>query len=639
MNELEDSDSAYLQHHAKNPIHWKKWSKKTINESLKKNQLIVLSIGYSACHWCHVMEKEAFSNELIASFMNEHFTCVKVDREEHPEIDNIYMDFILDTRGNGGWPLNCILLPDTKPIFAGTYYNSNDWLSLISKFKTIYQETPDKLIEFSKNYMSHISKEKTTRHGQSLEIKNLFQDWKNFLDLKNGGIKSNQKFPMPNFLIFLIRNQNSENWAKFLEKTLKKITQKGLYDHLEGGFFRYCVDSEWNIPHFEKMLYDSAQLIGVLSQYDAGNNGNRHREMVQKTIDFWLSIRNNSALFPASLDADNIEGEGGYYWFKKEDVRVLLSNKEQKVLENKFGMTTETLIDDKWHIHDDHSKTVKNKDDLLKKLNTLRAKNSFPDIDKKAICSWNCMMVVGLIDAGIGYKNSHWLQLAEQTLNSILNHFIIQNKCQRLVYTNDKIEGTLEDYSWLIAATLKMSSIINSSFWLEQSLLWGGVSIENFWSEKKGLFAYSSNKELYKQSFEIEDQVIPSSNSTMAHNLYELYRISNDVNFLKIVKIMLSKVAIKANEWLPNFTNWMLLQQKLEVNLLQYILVGFKLEEILTLHTEKRNLDFIYVLEKPSDIFIFQEKYTEKVKNIFICNENTCLSKIDTIKEALNVKI
>ena len=195
----------------------------------------------------------------------------------------------------------------------------------------------------------------------------------------------------------------------------------------------------------------------------------------------------------------------------------------------------ELVIDDKWHIHDNQSKTVKNKKALLKKLNNLRAKNSFPDIDKKAICSWNCMMVVGLIDAGIAYKNSQWLQLAEQTLNSILNHFIIQNKCQRLVYSNDKIEGTLEDYSWLIAATLKMSSIINSSFWLKQSLFWGGVSIENFWSEKKGLFAYSSNKELYKQSFEIEDQVIPSSNSTMAHNLYELYRISNDVKFLKMM--------------------------------------------------------------------------------------------------------
>lgn len=639
MNELTHANSAYLRHHAKNPIHWKFWSDAILELAVKENKLIILSIGYSACHWCHVMEKETFRNELIANFMNQNFICIKIDREEHPDVDHIYMDFILNTKGNGGWPLNCILLPDTRPVFAGTYYKADDWLNLISRFYTFFKETPDKLIAYSKNYIEHLNEEEKFIESSSFKHSSCFNEWESFLDLDYGGIKSRQKFPMPNFLVYMIYLPKTKKWDVFLDLTLKNITQKGIYDPLDGGFFRYCIDEKWNIPHFEKMLYDNAQLISVLSNFDLINKKRKYILIVDQTIHFWLSIKSKNAFFPSSIDADNEDGEGGYYWFKKDEISKILSKKELEYAAKKYNMNDPNLQENKWHIHNDHHINIEQEETVATKLKKIRSNKSFPEIDQKAICSWNCMMVTGLIDAGIAYKNIQWLKLAEETLQLIFDHFTIKNQCNRLVYNKKMINGTLEDYSWLIAAAISISSIKNSVYWLSKSLDWMEIAIEKFWNKKKGLFTYSVNKSLYKQTFEVEDQVIPSSNSLMANNLHELFQITRQENYLDKMNTMIMRVANKANKWLPNFTNWMLLKQKLNSKKIQYLVMGLKMNEILALHHQKNNLASIYILEKDSDILIFKEKYKEKVKNIFICNENSCISEIDNVKDALRVKI
>ena len=639
MNELTHANSAYLRHHAKNPIHWKFWSDGILELAVQENKLIILSIGYSACHWCHVMEKETFRNELIANFMNQNFICIKIDREEHPDIDHIYMDFILNTKGNGGWPLNCILLPDTKPVFAGTYYKADDWLNLISRFYTIFKENPGKLIAYSKNYIEHLNEEEKFKESSSFKHSSCFNEWESFIDLDYGGIKSRQKFPMPNFLRFMIYLPKTKKWDAFLDLTLKNITQKGIYDPLDGGFFRYCIDEKWNIPHFEKMLYDNAQLISVLSNFDLINKERKYILIVDQTIHFWLSIKSKNAFFPSSIDADNEDGEGGYYWFKKDVISKILSKKELEYAAKRYNMNEPNLQENKWHIHNNPYINVQQEETVATKLKKIRSHKSFPEIDQKAICSWNCMMVTGLIDAGIAYKNHQWLKLAEETLQFIFDHFTIKNQCYRLVYNKKKINGTLEDYSWLIAAAISISSIKNSVYWSSKSIDWMEIAIEKFWNKKKGLFTYSVNKSLYKQTFEVEDQVIPSSNSLMANNLHELFQITRQENYLDKMKTMMKRVANKANKWLPNFTNWMLLKQKLNYRKIQYLVMGLEMNEILALHHQKNNLASIYILEKNSDILIFKEKYKEKVKNIFICNENSCISEIDNVKDALRVKI
>ena len=639
MNELEKSNSAYLLHHSKNPIYWKPWSKLILDQAKSENKLIILSIGYSACHWCHVMERETFNNELIAKVMNQHFIAIKVDKEEHPEVDNVYMDFLLETKGSGGWPLNCILLPSSQPLYAGTYYNANDWLNLISRFSNLYQDSPEKLHDYSRSFIHQQKNNLDKELLIDLQYKSSFKDWETFIDLDNGGLKSRQKFPMPNFLSFLAQLSKKKKWENFREKTFKNIAQKGLFDHIEGGFFRYCIDEYWEIPHFEKMVYDNGQLISVFSNYDLIIKKNIYAELVEKTIDFWLVIKAENNFFPSSIDADNLDGEGGYYLFKKNKILDSFNKKELEYCQLNFNMNDKSLRENKWHMHKKETISSVFEENLMLKLKDLRTSNTFPAIDPKAICSWNCMMIMGLIDASITYQNNKWFEVAKTTTKLILNNFCNEDQCYRLVYTNKVISGTLEDYSWLVALTIKMGHISNSAFWFNESIKWTNIIISKFWSEDNSLFAFTESEVLYKKSFEIEDQVIPSSNSVIANNLHELYIITQDKNYLEIMNKMMRKVGMKAQKWLPNYTNWIMLSNKKKSSDKQYIMVGYELNELWNLYHQKEIYDHVYILEKESDILIFKEKYQEKGKNIFICNENSCLANVANIKEALSITI
>ena len=641
MNELNASNSAYLKHHAQNPIHWKTWSDKTLETALIENKLIILSIGYSACHWCHVMEKETFSNHQIASLMNEHFISIKVDREEHPDVDNAYMDFIMETKGNGGWPLNCILMPDGKPLYAGTYFKPIEWMQLLNRFRNLHDQHPESLVDFSRQYLQHsLELSQKTKKGDFNFIGS-FSEWSYFLDIKNGGINSNQKFPLPTVLYFSILLGKSKDWSIFTNLTLEKIAQRGLFDHLEGGFFRYCVDQKWNIPHFEKMLYDNAQMISVFSVFDLLNNDIKYEFLVRKTIDYWLELSSkNQQLFPASIDADNKDGEGAYYVFKKSEIEENLSHQEQNYCQSNFNMTQDMLWENTWHMHRIKYENSEIAKKTISKLEKIRKSKSFPAIDKKAICSWNCMMVIGLLDSSIAYKNTGWLDKAENLLHIVLKQFT-NNKyqCNRLVYVDNVIEGTLEDYAWVISATIKIGKIKNSSYWFKLSAHWIEATISKFWVKDKSLFKLSSEKTLFKEVFEIEDQVIPSSNSVMASNLHEIYKITYDKSFLKICKDMLSVIGLNAEKSPSNFTNWMLLSRELNSPKKQYILIGFSVEDLLELYHQKEPLDDVYLLEKNSDLTIFKEKYKPNKKNIFICNEKFCMPAVLSIKEAVSLEI
>ena len=639
MNELEKSNSAYLLHHSKNPIYWKPWTISTLDQAKRENKLIILSIGYSACHWCHVMERETFNNELIAKVMNQHFIAIKVDKEEHPEVDNVYMDFLLETKGSGGWPLNCILLPSSLPLYAGTYYNANDWLNLISRFSNIYKDSPKKLHDYSRNFIHQQKNYVDKEPLQEIQFKSSFKDWETFIDLENGGLKSGQKFPMPNFLSFLIQLPNEKKWDIFKEKTFNNMAQKGLFDHIEGGFFRYCTDEYWDIPHFEKMLYDNGQLISVFSSYDLIIKENIYAELVKKTVEFWLSIKADNNFFPSSIDADNVDGEGGYYLFKKNQLLQNFNKKELEYCQLNFNMNNNSLRESKWHMHKKETIPSEVEGKLLSKLKGLRSANTFPAIDRKAICSWNCMMIIGLIDASITYQNSKWFEIAKTTTQLILNNFSKNNQCFRLVYSNKIINGTLEDYSWLVALTIKMGHISDSAYWIDESIKWTNITINKFWTDDKSLFAFSESKVLYKKNFEIEDEVIPASNSVIANNLYELYIVTYEKKYLEIMDKMMSKVGAKAQKWLPNFTNWMMLSNKKKSSNKQYVVVGYEINELWHLHHQKEIYDQLYVLEKESEILIFKEKYQGEGKNIFICNENSCIANAANINEALRITI
>ena len=382
-------------------------------------------------------------------------------------------------------------------------------------------------------------------------------------------------------------------------------------------------------------------MISVFSVSDFLNKDTKNEFLVQQTINYWLALsEKNHHLFPASIDADNKDGEGAYYVFKESEIHENLNEQEQNYCKSHFNMTQQLLWENNWHMHRttyDNSEKAKK---IIIKLKKIRKNKSFPAIDNKAICSWNCMMVNGLLDASITYKKKEYLDKAESLLRLILKEFTNKNhQCNRLVYKNNVIKGTLEDYAWLISAAIKMGKIKNSSYWLEKSIHFTEATISKFWQKEKNLFRLSNEHKLYKDVIEIDDQVIPSSNSVMANNLFDIYKVTYDKYFLNICNKMLSAVALNAKSSPSNFTNWMLLSKKLNIPKKQYVMVGFSAQEVLEFYFEKEFFEDVYLLEKQSDLPIFKEKYKPNKKNIFICNDKFCLPAVLTTKQALNLEI
>lgn len=274
MNELHLETSPYLLQHANNPVHWKAWNALSLAEAKEKNQLIIISIGYSACHWCHVMEHESFENEAVASVMNAHFVNIKVDREERPDIDAVYMKAVQIMTGHGGWPLNIVALPDGRPVWGGTYFRKEEWTETLDQLQKMYLSAPEKMIDYAEKLhqgieaISIIQKGHNENSNQKEILDHLISKWKKSFDLEFGGMARAPKFMMPNNYQFLLRyayqNQDAE-LLSFVNLTLTKMAFGGIFDTIDGGFSRYSVDIKWHVPHFEKMLYDNGQLISLYS--------------------------------------------------------------------------------------------------------------------------------------------------------------------------------------------------------------------------------------------------------------------------------------------------------------------------------------------------------------------------------------
>ena len=635
MNELKKAESLYLKQHAKNPIHWKSWSQQALDTARNKDKLIVLSIGYAACHWCHVMEKETFTDPMVANLMNSQFISIKVDREEHPDVDHVYMDFLLETKGNGGWPLNCILLPDGRPIYAGTYFKKDQWIQLLSRFQFLYNENPQKLKDIALDVMEQIEFQNEMYSTEVFKVQEDWLEWVKFLDLEHGNLNYSQKFPMPSVSHFLMHIPD-DRFQHHVTLSLDAMVNRGLYDHLDGGFFRYCVDREWHIPHFEKMLYDNAQMISLLSRYDLLHSNNKYKNPVFDTITFLYNDFYTS-LFASSIDADNVEGEGKYYTFSNEEILDNFSKVEQEYFQTYFISSVNKLWEDRWHLHGDVNQVSKEKNKIKKELSEIRATHPIPAIDFKQICSWNSLMVIGLIDAAIAYKNEKWAKEAEIVLQKMITVFLDDSTIYRVVYKYNKKEGCLEDYACFIAAMIKMGSIHRSGYYFRKAISLVELVINDFFDRKKKLFRFSNEQSLYKTKFEVEDQVIPSSNSIMAQNLLSLYEVTRKEKYLDLATQMFDSVAEKAKKWLPNYSNWMHVKRKYNHSKPKIVMCNVDFSTICDLIHQIKTLDFTYVLENEVSITLFKGKYNPTNRNIFVCGDQYCFEPVESIKEAIKL--
>lgn len=655
MNELHKETSPYLLQHAENPVHWKSWNNESLDLAKNQNKLIVISIGYSACHWCHVMEHESFEGTAVAATMNSHFVNIKVDREERPDIDAVYMKAVQIMTGHGGWPLNVVALPDGRPVWGGTYFKKNQWINTLEQLQEMYIEQPEKMIEYAEKLnlgmksIAVINQENTANFSQE-SILPLIQKWQKSFDLEFGGMARAPKFMMPNNYSFLLRygyqNKNAEI-LDFTNLTLTKMGWGGLFDTLEGGFSRYSVDMKWHIPHFEKMLYDNGQLVSLYADAYKVTKNPLFKEVIQKTIQFVRNeLSNSEGGFFSALDADSLNNkgkleEGAYYvWEKKalenilesdfelfsqvfninefgyweDNHYVLIQNQELETIAAINKIPTEVLINKKqsWE-----QLLLKNKSDRKK-----------PRLDDKIITSWNAIMSKGLVDAYKALNETLYLDLAIQNMQFILERLWLPEGNLLHTYKNGKgtINGYLEDYCFTIDTLLALYEATFDENWVLKAKQMTDYCFDHFYDEGEAFFRFTSNLDqpLVTNHYEIEDNVIPASNSVMANNLFKLSIYFNNTYYENTCLKMLEKV-IPNIDYPSAFSNWMnVLMNFSEQNKELAICGAEAIDYLKQINHEYRPYLVVSGTQNKSELPFLKNRFSENETVFYVCQNKAC---------------
>ncbi len=668
MNELHLETSPYLLQHANNPVFWKSWNSASLAEAKEKNQLIIISIGYSACHWCHVMEHESFENEAVATVMNTHFVNIKVDREERPDVDAVYMKAVQIMTGHGGWPLNIVALPDGRPVWGGTYFRTNEWIDTLEQLQKMYQLAPEKMVDYAEKLhqgieaISIIQNDGTENSNQKLLLENLVSKWKKSFDWDFGGMARAPKFMMPNNYQFLLRYAHQNKDAELLEfvnLTITKMGYGGIFDAVDGGFSRYSVDLKWHVPHFEKMLYDNGQLISLYSDAYKLTQNPLFKEIIEKSLDFvkkeWKTAEGGffSALDADSLNDKNHLEEGAFYVWKIPQLKTILKE-DFYLFSQVFNINSFGLWEDENYV------LIQNQSiETIAKLNQLttteletkkkiwerllyneREKRSKPRLDDKCLTSWNALMLKGYIDAFKALGNQEYLDIALENANFIIKKLWSNEGNLFHSYKNEKstINGYLEDYCFVIAAFIALYEVTFEEKWLYDAKQLTDYTLEHFYDEQQAFFRFTSDKDeaLISVHFETEDNVIPASNSVMAKNLYQLSIYFDNSYYEKVAKQMLT-ILLPNIDYPSAYSNWLDLALTISEQNKELAICGTDAREI---NKMIRALYFPNVIiagnEKPSRLPFLQNRFVEGKSLFYVCQNKTCQLPLEDFQEVIN---
>jgi hypothetical protein len=588
-NNLIHETSPYLLQHAHNPVDWNPWNESALKLAKTENKLLLISVGYAACHWCHVMEHESFEDTVVAQLMNSKFINIKVDREERPDIDQVYMNAVQLMTGSGGWPMNVIALPDGRPIWGGTYFRKEQWMSALEQISDLYQRNPEKLYEYVDKLEQGIkamdvvtlNKDEAKFNDEFIEV--TLENWSRYFDHQQGGLKSAPKFMMPNNYHFLLRyayQNNHPELQEFVNLTLTQIAYGGIYDQVGGGFSRYSTDVNWHIPHFEKMLYDNAQLVSLYSDAYLITKKQLYKDVVYETLAFVeRELTAENGAFYSSLDADSNtpEGhleEGAFYVWNKEELQKLLAS-DFKLFSDYYNINDYGFWENKHYvlIRKDTDESILKKHnltiDVLNKKKTqwkalllkTREKRTRPRLDDKTLTSWNTLMVKGYLDAYRVFDEDSFLKTAEKNANFILNNQLREDGGLNHNYKNNQsnINGYLEDYSTTIDAFIALYENTLNDKWLHIARDLTNYTFDHFYNKTNSMFYFTSNEDasLVSRNIEYRDNVIPASNSMMAKNLFKLSRYFDNNYFYKTATNMLNNVKPEIQNYGSNYSNWL----------------------------------------------------------------------------------
>jgi uncharacterized protein YyaL (SSP411 family) len=663
MNELAKETSPYLLQHAENPVHWKAWGKNALEKAKTEGKLIIVSSGYSACHWCHVMEHESFENAEVADIMNAHYVSIKVDREERPDVDAVYMKAVQLMTQHGGWPMNVVCLPDGRPVWGGTYFPRQEWMASLQQLAELYKTDPQKMVDYAEklyNGIQSISLIESQKSAAGIPDNQdqLVQKWSRSFDRGYGGHARAPKFMLPNNLKFLMRyghETQNQNVLDYVDTTLTRMAWGGLFDTVDGGFSRYSVDMKWHVPHFEKMAYDNGQLVSLYADAYKRTQNPLYREVIEKTLAFvnreWA---NGEGGFYSALDADSLSGgkleEGAFYVWTAGELKRHIGNGYPIFADvfniNDFGhwehgnhvlIQTETLE----AIAAKHSLSpealAQKKREWEKQLFEVREKRAKPRLDDKCLTSWNAVLCLGFLDAYRALGDKAYLETAVQNASFTAAKLWSPDGNLHRTYKSGKasIDGYLEDYAWVTAAFLSLYETTFEERYLHDAKQLTDCVLEHFYDETAGFFRFSARgTELIAPHYEIEDNVIPAANSVVAANLFQLSLHFENGHYERTARRMLAHIA-PAIDYPSAFSNWLMLARDFFAHR-ELVVCGENAREAAAVfHSGYLPGVSIAGTRRASALPFFQNRFQEGKTLFYVCHNKSCSLPVEDPARAL----
>ncbi|HLN52175.1 MAG TPA: thioredoxin domain-containing protein [Lentimicrobium sp.] len=667
-NRLINETSPYLLQHAHNPVDWYPYGDEAFKEAQKRNCPLIISIGYSACHWCHVMEHESFSNPEIAEKMNRLFVCVKVDREERPDIDQIYINAVQLLHGQAGWPLNCFALPDGRPFWGGTYFRPQQWVEILQHLSDLYTTDHAGLLEQAERIHQGIKQMGTinvpTEAINALQLSMINEAYEQLsmrFDKIHGGTIGTPKFPMPSMLEFVLLFYYISREDQTLEHylfTLKKMAMGGIFDQLAGGFARYSTDNEWKVPHFEKMLYDNAQLAVLYADAFQMNRNQDYYNILTKILQFIKTeLTSPEGAFYAALDADSEGIEGKYYvWEKKEILNLLpeygelLSRywgiEKEGAWEKNLNILVRPVEDDRFakneHLSTEELKQLVNM--ASKVMLAYRNQRVRPHLDDKIIASWNAMMVKAYAHAAIISGNNEWRKTSIRAANFMVNNFIDTDGYMKRSWKAgiSKINGFLGDYAFTIEAFIELYQLTFEEYWLTKAKLLTEVVLKEFSHKDSPIFWYLPEKNEDKRIssisriLETSDGVEPSGNSIMAKVLLYLGNYFEDEVYIARSASMCASMQKNMVTYPSYYSEWAIVTAMHAKGLNLIAITGPEAYRFAgQLQNQYRPLTIIAASVSESSLPVLRNKYKGHKTLLYSCMNHICQAPVDKLDDLL----